>query len=625
MQINSPLKELDKRLYDEMAEPWATATVDARGYSSRLRFLDKKLGANQLPEAEAWERLQLIGLFGPKARHQEEIRKFNQRYPENIRGKILSAALDLQQGDSAAAVNIEEWIRQAPDYQRLAVETLELCYAKQLRFKEAEQQAQRHRALVQEQRILERERNTIRPEDKFSCSSLNDEQRTALATKLARGTLVKKAYLVSKTVDTESVRSFDILGLKLYRGSADLRQRQVHIQQLRLMLQETPFAVVFLERRNIRLEKIFRKIANAKIDLNVIAVKEGAVSNTTIAAYISSEQPKRFDEPTNGRTPTALPSSIPPPLVARETKKTNPGLLILAGITAVSIFVSIIVVAISISHLSLWQTANPGSPETRAEEGVNPNEAISQLTEAILRDPDNPNLFLQRGSALTSAGTESKAIDDYSRVVQLQPDNAQAYYLRGNLEEFLGQPVRALADYGQVIRLVPEPAEAYQRRGKLYFKLQKYDEAINDLTRVIELSSKSQTAYWDRAMAYAANRNHQKAIEDYTTALGLGIVPNMLIERGEEYLKGGDYQNALDDFNHVMRTKGESLQARFGRAQCNYQLHDYDHVIEDCTVVIKLAPRFVEPYRLRAQAYQQKQQSAEANADLETAKRLQPK
>jgi tetratricopeptide (TPR) repeat protein len=81
-------------------------------------------------------------------------------------------------------------------------------------------------------------------------------------------------------------------------------------------------------------------------------------------------------------------------------------------------------------------------------------------------------------------------------------------------------------------------------------------------------------------MAYAANHNHQKAIEDYTSALSLGIAPNILIERGEEYLKSGDYQNALNDFNNVMRMSGESAQARFGRAQCNYQLHDYDHVIE---------------------------------------------
>jgi tetratricopeptide (TPR) repeat protein len=158
-----------------------------------------------------------------------------------------------------------------------------------------------------------------------------------------------------------------------------------------------------------------------------------------------------------------------------------------------------------------------------------------------------------------------------------------------------------------------------------FFCLKKYDEAVSDLTKMIELAPRPQTGYWDRAMAYAANQNHQKAIEDYTSALSFGLVPNILVERGEEYLKCGDYEHALNDFNDVMRLKGQSLPARFGRAQCYYQLHDYDHVIEDCTVLIKLAPRFVEPYRLRAQAYRQKQQLAEANADLEVAKRLQPR
>jgi tetratricopeptide (TPR) repeat protein/Zn-dependent protease with chaperone function len=627
IQITRPLKDLDARIYDEVAEKWATASVDARSYSSRLQFLDKKLAANQLSEVEAWERLQLIGLFGPKARHHEEIRKFKERYPDNVGGKILSAALDLQQGDSTAPEKIEEWIRQAPDYTLMAVEALEHYYAKQLRFGEAEQQTERRRALVQDQKALERERATIRPGDNFNPSSISDEQRSALATKLARTGLVKRAYLVSKAVEMRQVPSFEILGLKLSRGSANLRQRQVQLQQLTSVLRGTGFTTLFLEKQYTRLENVFRRVPNAKINLYKVMVEEAAVNPSAIAANIPRDLTKRIDEPIKGPTPQPLPSSIPFPLAApaSEAKIANPGLLELAALTAVSVFASIIVVGVFVSHLNLWQTANSSSPEARAEKEMNVEETISQLTEAIRKDPNNPSLFLQRGGALANARRDSEAIDDYSRVVKLQPDNAQAYFLRGNLEEYLGQSVRALVDYGQVIRLDPKPVGAYQRRGKLYFKLQRYDEAISDLTKVIVLETRPQSGYWDRAMAYAASHNHQKAIEDYTAALNLGMVPNILVERGEEYLKSGDYQSALNDFNDVMRLKGQSLPARFGRAHCYYQLHDYDHVIEDCTAVIKLAPRFVEPYQLRAQAYRQKQQLAEANADLETAKRLQPK
>jgi hypothetical protein len=39
----------------------------------------------------------------------------------------------------------------------------------------------------------------------------------------------------------------------------------------------------------------------------------------------------------------------------------------------------------------------------------------------------------------------------------------------------------------------------------------------------------------------------------------------------------------------------------------------------------KFVPRYADAYRLRAEAYRQKQQLAEANADLETAQRLQAK
>jgi Tfp pilus assembly protein PilF len=78
-------------------------------------------------------------------------------------------------------------------------------------------------------------------------------------------------------------------------------------------------------------------------------------------------------------------------------------------------------------------------------------------------------------------------------------------------------------------------------------------------------------------------------------------------------------------FQQMAGSNSSTTLARFGRAKCYYQLHDYDHVIEDCTALIQRAPRFADAYRLRAQAYQQKQQSAQANADLQTAQRLQPK
>jgi tetratricopeptide (TPR) repeat protein len=328
-------------------------------------------------------------------------------------------------------------------------------------------------------------------------------------------------------------------------------------------------------------------------------------------------------EPSKEPSPPPLPDWVTPPVPnpADANKKSyNPTLLILAGLIAILIFASIVILGIVVSRFS-FHTADSNS----SAENANPEETVSKLTDAIRNDPKNADLYLQRGITLANANRYPEAIDDYNRVTKLQPDNGQAYFLRGNLEEYSQQFSEALADYGQAIRFDPKPGQAYQRRGKLYFKIKKYDGAVSDFTKVIDLLPNPQTGYWDRAMVYAASQNHQKAIEDYTSALSFRVVPNILEERGEEYLKSGDYQHALSDFNETLRLKSGSSLARFGRAKCYYQLHDYDHVIEDCTALIQRAPRFADAYRLRAQAYQQKQQSAQANADLQTAQRLQPK
>lgn len=627
IQVTKFLKELDQLLYDVLAEPWATASVNARNYSTRLQFLDKTLGAREPSEAEAWERLQLIGLFGPKSRHLAEIQKFHEQYVNHIGGKILFAALGWHQGDSSMLNQSENFIQQAPEYTPIIVEALEIFYAKQFRFEEAHQQAEQRRAFTREQKTLERERGLITSRDRFISSPTGNQQRSDLATKLGQTGLVKRAYLLAKAVEIKNTPSFDILALKLFHSIGEGRQRQVQLLRLKSVLQGTRFTVLLLEKRNSGLEKIFRRIPNAELGFYASFTKGQTALDVVREVDHENEQTRSIEEINRKATPPPLPYSVPPPppAPADETKKNNPGLLVLAGITAVSIFASIVIVGVFVARLNTWQAAAPGSSKARAEEETNPEEAISKLTYAIQNDPTNPDLFLKRGNVFANAARYSEAIADYDRVVQLQPDNAQPYFLRGNLEEYQGRSAQALSDYGQAIRYGPNPVSAYQRRGKLYFKLKKYDEAVSDLSKAIELAPNMQTSYWDRAMAYAGKLDHEKAIEDYTTAVSFGIAPNILVERGEEYLKIGDYQKALTDFNRVMQIKGESVPARLGRAQCYYQLQDYDHTIADCSAVIKSAPRYADAYRLRAQAYQQKQQLTEADVDLEIAKRLQPK
>lgn len=51
---------------------------------------------------------------------------------------------------------------------------------------------------------------------------------------------------------------------------------------------------------------------------------------------------------------------------------------------------------------------------------------IEQLTDAIGSNPDNAQLYLQRGKLYHQGGTFDKALNDFMQVLRLDPDNTEA-------------------------------------------------------------------------------------------------------------------------------------------------------------------------------------------------------
>ena len=85
-----------------------------------------------------------------------------------------------------------------------------------------------------------------------------------------------------------------------------------------------------------------------------------------------------------------------------------------------------------------------GKPEKSADEWLhqarllwngrrytNPLAVVDCLTAALESEPDNPELFNERGLALADAGLTDKAVVDFSQAILLDPGLAQAFHNRG--------------------------------------------------------------------------------------------------------------------------------------------------------------------------------------------------
>ena len=87
-------------------------------------------------------------------------------------------------------------------------------------------------------------------------------------------------------------------------------------------------------------------------------------------------------------------------------------------------------------------------------------DVAADCTEAIRLSPDDPQLYLERGNALSGLQRYEAAVADYDRVILLDPGSAAAYLARCHAKSELGLHEEALEDYDRLVRLDPEVADA---------------------------------------------------------------------------------------------------------------------------------------------------------------------
>ncbi|MGD9502463.1 MAG: tetratricopeptide repeat protein [Methyloceanibacter sp.] len=135
--------------------------------------------------------------------------------------------------------------------------------------------------------------------------------------------------------------------------------------------------------------------------------------------------------------------------------------------------------------------------------------------------PALASLYVGRGVGQLSAKNATAAISDFSEAIELDPDEPVAYNNRGAALRQTGERDKALADLDQAIKLDPNYASAFNNRGLVYADRREYDRAIQDLSQAIALDSNYLKAYKNRGDAYRRKGEKSLATADYNKALAL--------------------------------------------------------------------------------------------------------
>lgn len=217
------------------------------------------------------------------------------------------------------------------------------------------------------------------------------------------------------------------------------------------------------------------------------------------------------------------------------------------------------------------------------------------MVEAIRLDSDNAEYHEKLGVFLARANEQDDAIGHLTKAIELNPNSKDAYFYRGIVHKFRDEFSEAQADFLQVIELESAPGNTFS------------EDARQQIDELKALEAKK-----EHFQNLKAKQN-----EPLETAA-------KYIERGQTYLKTGEWEKAYLDFDEVIRLEPNNAEAFRFRGASHYKMGDSELAIKDYSQAIKLDPNNSDLHLNRGILQADSGDTDAALVDLNEAIRLDP-
>lgn len=189
------------------------------------------------------------------------------------------------------------------------------------------------------------------------------------------------------------------------------------------------------------------------------------------------------------------------------------------------------------------------------------SRAIAMFQQALKLQDNFVSSRFHLGLMFHKTNQFQSALKCHSLVLVQIPSDKTVYIARGTVYQDMGNHQLAIADFNKSIELDPELSEGYFRRGISKLNSKQYHEAIKDF----EKSAQTESIDDDKRNA---------GIPD-----GLGCCYHALKEMDK----------ALEYYNDAVQGNDENTEFLMHRAQCYYDLGEYDKAKEDLDLALGIA------------------------------------
>jgi tetratricopeptide (TPR) repeat protein len=148
------------------------------------------------------------------------------------------------------------------------------------------------------------------------------------------------------------------------------------------------------------------------------------------------------------------------------------------------------------------------------------DEAVKLLSQAVLLDPENGEIYHNRGKVYLEMERWNESISDFSRAISLSP-HPLSYEMRALAYFESGNRSAARSDWERALQLDPNRANALLNLGYYHLKAGDTSKALEYLNHAISVEPTMAKAYENRARLYLERGDRTQASKDLQRAQDL--------------------------------------------------------------------------------------------------------
>lgn len=230
-------------------------------------------------------------------------------------------------------------------------------------------------------------------------------------------------------------------------------------------------------------------------------------------------------------------------------------------------------------------------------------DSLEWLNKQLVENPNDADLYFKRAEYRMSNGLPSEASADIDRALLLDSNQADYYLLKAGIE-FNKKEYQASKDWllkGK--KNVPDAVDIRMKLVDLYMLVENYEKAFDEINGVLEIDPFYAQAYFAKGLVYKFMEDYKNAVSSFHTA----------VEQDNDYYQAwmqlgvmyGSVQDerAIDYYNNALRIDSTREEGWYNRAYLYQQLGDYENALSDYDGLLRQNPSYYNAHYNKGYIY----------------------